>query len=533
MIIKNNIAKVLSLLILTAAVAAVFRLASPLGPSGLRDTSGDFIRAVRPEALPTPLSAAVDRIETPRLNSHIAFLTDPRREGRGLGTRGLDAAARYLAEQLKAAGIPPLGDSYFQSVPLRQVMPGKSSLRLHTRSGAFTFRSGRDAVLPPFEPGTISGPMVFAGYGIREAALDYDDFRGLDVRGKVVVFLDGVPPGAAWQKPEILEKYAPARDADRYDVRLALLEQLGARAAVVLVAGLDRHIAEGKEPAFPYFLAAAGVALQGEPPLARAALTPELRALAKGGLEGTADLTVGGEVRTIQGFNVLGKLEGTEPALRSKAVLIGAHTDHLGMPGGVLHPGADDNASGVAALIEIARAIAAGAARPKRTLLFAFWTGEEEGKFGSGYYTRHPRWPLAATNAYLNMDMIAHPWTTADFQALAKDSGLKDAPAFFDGLDPAYFAEPGLPESRRDMGPILARAGRGTGMSLHLDWTDGRNGGSDYREFARRDVPFARFFGNYFPQYHKPGDTPAQLDPGQVRRMARLVLAAAWLLADR
>ncbi len=530
---KSNIVKVLALGILTAAVFAVFRLAAPAGPSGLRDISLDFIRAVSPETLPAQVSAAGDRIGIPRLTTHMSFLTDPRREGRGLGTRGLDAAARYLAEQLKAAGIPPLGDSYFQSVPMREVSPGKSSLRLRTPSGLFTFQAGRNAVLPPIEPGTLSAPFVFAGYGIREASLGYDDFRGLDVRGKVVVFLDGVPTGAAWQKKEILEKYASARPADRYDTRLALLEELGARAAVALEEGLDRRIAEGKEPAFSYFLAAAGAALPGEPPLARAAITPELRALAGTGTAGSADLTTLGKVREIQGLNVMGKLEGAEPALRNEAVIIGAHMDHLGMRGGVLYPGADDNASGVAALLEISKAIAAGAARPKRTLLFTFWTGEEEGKFGSGYYIRHPLWPLTATDAYLNMDMIGHPWTAADLRALTEGSGLKNARAFLDGLAPEFFAEPGLPESHRDIGPILARAGRGTGMSLHLDWTDGRSGGSDYREFARRDVPFIRFFGCYFPQYHEPGDTLDKLDPGQVRRMARLVLGTAWLLADR
>ena len=187
------------------------------------------------------------------------------------------------------------------------------------------------------------------------------------------------------------------------------------------------------------------------------------------------------------------------------------------MPAGVLHPGADDNASGVAALLEILRGLAASPVRPKRTLLFAFWTGEEEGKFGSGHYTRHPRWPLAATQVYLNLDMIGHPWPPEALRTLAAEAGLTQPQAFLDGLAPTHFAEPGISTSHRELGPILARAGRGTGMSLHLDWTDGKSGGSDYRDFARREVPFVRFFGDYFPDYHKPGDTLDQLDPEQVR----------------
>ncbi|WP_291270636.1 M20/M25/M40 family metallo-hydrolase [Geothrix sp.] len=494
---------------------------------------GDFVRVRRPEPLPPALQVAVDGLDAARLTRHMAFLTDPRREGRGLGTRGLEATARYLAGQLKAAGIPPAGASYLQAVPLREVRPEPGAVQMVLGSRTLIFRTGKTAVLPPTEPGTLTGPLVFAGYGIQEPALGHDDFQGLEVRGKVVVFRAGCPPGAAWQKPELTAKYASERPADRYDSRLALLEKLGARAAIALEEDLERRLAEGQEPARPYFLTEPCAPAPGEPPLARVALTAELRALLAPGLEGTATLLTRGRVRTFRSFNVLGKLAGSDPALRPEAIVAGAHMDHLGLQDGRLHPGADDNASGVAALLELARSIAAQPVRPRRTLLFAFWTGEEEGKFGSGHYTRHPVWPLARTKAYLNLDMIAHPWAPAELDALAAGSGLKDPKAFFEGLDPAHFAEPGPSSAHGDLGPVLAQAGRGTGMSLHLDWTDGRSGGSDYRDFARLGMPFVRFFGSYFPGYHQPGDTLDRLDPGQVKRMARLVLATAWLLADR
>jgi Zn-dependent M28 family amino/carboxypeptidase len=248
---------------------------------------------------------------------------------------------------------------------------------------------------------------------------------------------------------------------------------------------------------------------------------------------GTASLEIRGQMRLLSGTNLLAQLQGSDPALRSSAILLGAHIDHLGMPGGVLHPGADDNASGVSALLEIIRAAKAAPRRPRRTLLFAFWTGEEEGKFGSGHYTRQPRWPLARTEAYLNLDMVGHPCTPSDLRTLVIGAGLKDPAAFLAGLDPADFVEPGLPANHPELTAALAQAGRGTGLSLHLDWTDGRSGGSDYRDFARLNVPFIRFFGSYFPEYHQPGDTLDKLDPDQVRRMARLALGTAWLLADR
>ncbi len=504
-----------------------------VGSGFTQETSADFIRAVRPEPLPAPLVAALEGLDAARLLRHMAFLADPRREGRGLGTRGLEATVRYLEAQMKAIGLAPLGASYRQTVPMREVRPGKGAVRLRIGSGSFTFQAGRDAILPASEPGTLAGPAVFVGHGIQEPALGHDDFRGLDVRGKVVIFLEGCPTGEAWRKPELIEKYHSPRPADRYDARLALLERLGAKAAIALEEGLERRIAEGGEPLLPYFLAARGVPGSGELPLARVALPVTFRGLATTSETGAATLTIRGRLRELRGFNVIGKLEGSDPALRPEAILLGAHMDHLGMPNGVLHPGVDDNASGVAALLELARSLAATPVRPRRTLLFAFWTGEEEGKFGSGHYTRQPRWPLATTKTYLNLDMIGHPSTPAELQTLAADSGLKDPKVFFEGLDPAHFAEPGLSSAHRELGPVLAQAGRGTGMSLHLDWTDGRNGGSDYRDFARRHVPFVRFFGSYFPDYHKPGDTLEKLDPQQVKRMARLVLATAWLLADR
>ena len=492
----------------------------------------DFLRVTRAEDLPPALSALVDGLDASRLAAHIRFLADPKRDGRGLGTKGLTTTVHYLGDQLKALGIPPLGTSYYQPVPLRKVLPGSSSLQVRTPTGEFTFQARQNAVFPSIAPGTLSGPVIHVGYGIQEPSLGHDDFRGLDLRGKVVVLHPGLPPGAAWQKPELIEKYAPTRPGDRYDSRLALLEKLGARAVIGLEEHLDRRIADGKESIHPTFLAARGVPAAAEPPLIRVAASAAFLAAIHGG-EATGTLTIQGSTQTLRESNVLGRLEGSDPALRQEAILIGAHMDHLGRPQGVLHPGADDNASGVAALLEIARTLARAPRRPRRTILIAFWTGEEEGKFGSGHYTRHPLWPLSATRAYLNLDMIGHPWTPAELKSLTTQAVLQDPKAFLDGLDPSHFAEPGLSSGHRDLGPILRQAGLGTGMSLHLDWTDGRNGGSDYRDFARLNVPFVRFFGDYFPEYHTPGDTPDRLDPDQVKRMARLILATAWLLADR
>jgi Zn-dependent M28 family amino/carboxypeptidase len=171
--------------------------------------------------------------------------------------------------------------------------------------------------------------------------------------------------------------------------------------------------------------------------------------------------------------------------------------------------------------------------RPRRTVVFAFWTGEEEGKLGSGHYVRHPAWPLERTTAYVNLDMIGHPWRDEEIRKLVADAGLPDGAAFLASVETARFAEAGLPGDAPEVAAALRWAGPVSGMTVHLDRTDGTRGGSDYRDFARARVPFVRFFGNFFPGYHEPADRPEALDPAQVQRVARLALATAWRLADR
>jgi Zn-dependent M28 family amino/carboxypeptidase len=207
--------------------------------------------------------------------------------------------------------------------------------------------------------------------------------------------------------------------------------------------------------------------------------------------------------------------------------------DHLGRSGDRLYPGADDNASGTSALLEIAKAFAASPQPPRRTLVFAFWTGEEEGHLGSEYYVGRPLWPLERTAVYLNLDMIAHPWKTEEIRQLIADTKLAGGDAYLTKVKPEAFIELGVAESAPDLDPVLVQASKALGLALHLDRTDGRSGGSDYRAFARKNIPFVRFFGNYFDGYHEPADTAEALDARQVQRMARLAFASAWLFANR
>jgi hypothetical protein len=519
----------------------------------------DFIGLDAQERLPSVLADAASGINATSLRTHIAWLADPARAGRGLGTPGLAATAEYVAGILAAAGVAPLRPAdaadpaapYFQTVPLRRVTgPGGELTITLPATGApavQTWRAGVSCVTPAIAPQDITGPLVFAGWGIREPDLGHDDFAGLDVRDKIVVFVGGVPPGALWQRPDLVDRYAARRPQDRYDVRLALLAELGARAAIAIEEGLAARLTAGQESREPYFVPAANAPARREPPLVR--VTPDLGALlfARVGFDplqpsryraaGVAGATVAiriiGRVEPALSGNVIGVLAGSDPNLRQEAVIIGAHLDHLGRIGGALHPGADDNASGVAALLEMARAFAASPQRPRRTVVFAFWTAEEAGQFGSEHYVHRPLWPLAQTSVYVNLDTIAHPWSSEQIRDLVGAAAPANAAAILAGTTSANFAEPGFAATAPWLGDALAAAGRGTGMTLHLDRTDGRNGGSDYRAFAQAGLPWIRFFGNFFPAYHEPGDTLDNLDPSQVERMGRLAFATTWLLADR
>ncbi len=432
-------------------------------------------------------------------------------------------------------------------MPVREIsgLAGEVTVERAIRGGTSSraFRSGVDCILPEVAPGALSAGVVFASYGIREPKLR-DDYEGLDVRGKVVLVLAGAPDGAEWRTPELAEKYGAAEARERWAAKLETARALGAVAVLAVEAGDFPAGVLAKEPPQADVLppvrggrerraaARARVARPSRTRSWRASTRRPGRRRARCRGRPSRSARPAPSARS-SSRNVIAVIAGADPKLRDEAVVIGAHMDHLGKVGDTVYPGADDNASGVAALLEIAKAFAAAPQPPKRTVVFAFWTGEEEGKFGSGWWVRHPLWPLERTAAYLNLDMIGHPWLAEEIAKLVTDSRLPDGEAFLAGVKPADFVEPGLPLDAPEIAAALRRAAGMTGLALHLDRTDGTHGGSDYRDFARAGVPFVRFFGNFFPAYHEPGDTADKLDASQVQRVARLALATAWLLADR
>lgn len=542
-------------------------VAADAGAQATRPAAADFVRPDETATLPPSAAGAVARLAAPGIATHIAALASGGFEGRGLGQPGLHAAAEYVAAMLARAGVPPLPvvagqtsgsigptAAYFWPVPIRAVSDARATLAVEVRKngGATTrtFRSGIDILAEERAPATWSSGLVFAGYGIRETVPPRDDYRGLDVNGRAVLIFAGVPEGDGWKTPELTRRYASAERRARFEHKVALAQSLGARAVVAIEdEGFPSTLVSGTDgPAGRYFTPYAGAAEQdGAIPVWRVSRAVGDMLLLAAGLSSesarsassrpvpdvTVSAAVNGDEHLVVSRNVLAVLTGSDQALKHEAVVIGAHMDHLGRTARGVFPGADDNASGTAALLEIAAALAAGHERPKRTIVFAFWTGEEEGHLGSEYYIHHPAWPLDKTVAYLNLDMIGHPWTADEIRTLVATTGLPDAATFLSSVRPEQFFELGLPATAPELEPVLKRVARATNVALHLDWTDGRHGGSDYRAFARKGIPFVRFFGNYFAGYHEPTDTADQVEPAQVLGVARLALGTAWLIADR
>jgi hypothetical protein len=549
--------RVLILLIVVLG-AGVLRAQSQ---AAARPASADFVAPGPVVPLDAPAMHAIGSLRAGALAAHIALLASPALEGRGLDGRGLEAAAEYVAAQLALAGIGPAGAEpgapnpaapYFHPVPLRQISHPSCQVRIEARRGDAasmrTFVSGVDVLCPERAPETRSSPIVFAGYGIRESSPARDDYRDLDVKGKMVLVFAGLPPGAGWQSAELRARYGAESGRLRLAAKAELAAAGGAQALIAIEGpGFASTLNSGADAPAPVFYTPYETNGEAPLPIVRLSAAAGDVVLAWAGLtrssaetapsrplaDVTAALTFGGDERLVVSRNVIGMIRGSDPALRDEAIVLGAHLDHLGRSGDTVYPGADDNASGVAALLEIAKAFAASGHPPRRTIVFAFWTGEEEGHLGSVHYVRHPVWPLERTAVYLNLDMIGHPWTAAELKTLVSDTKLDQADEFLARVKPADFIELGVAGTAPDLAPVLARAARATGLALHFDWTDGKSGGSDYRDFARKGRPFVRFFGNYFEGYHEPTDRVEKLDAGQVLKMARLALASAWLFAER
>jgi len=436
------------------------------------------VAAARPA--PPPPDAA-------ELKATTEALTASGMDGRRAGTAGGELAARRIAEWLQAAGLKPAGDrgTFFQSFAVAtgtRIGPG-AALR-STGLGARAFELGRDWIPHGGSlPEHVTGELVFVGHGV--TAPGYDDWAGVDVKDRIALALDGAPPHLSGARSTRLDKLIAARRA-------------GARAILLVTDHLPSLAATGT----PVRIVSASIT----PAAADLLLAPTgttTAALAQRIAERRAPVSVAGGARLELDValepadrmteNVVGVLPGTDPAQTGEAIVVGAHYDHLGIVGGKLYPGADDNASGTAVVVGLARAFAAAGPRD-RTLVFALFGAEEIGLVGSGHYVRRPPVPIDRTVAMLNFDMVGRLGSAAiDVGGVESGRGLRD---------------------------VVADAARA--LSITVELRDSPFGPSDHSRFYDAGAPVLFFHTGTHADYHRPGDTVDKLDGPGMARVAAL-----------
>jgi hypothetical protein len=477
-----------------------------------------------------------------RMKKDLYFLAGPECEGRGSRTQGVHRAADYIADQFKAAGLKPAtaDGSYLQPYtiagPPKLGTPNTLTLTGPEKAVA-ELRYGTD-----FTPTALSAAgaktagVAFVGYGITSDKPAYDDYAGVDVKGRFVVVLRQGPRAGAKEPPF---------DPKAGNPHTSLADKLGnavrhGAAGVLFVnhrsdaddALMEFGYAAGADEKVPVFqvkravldkmLAAGGTPLNAVEDAIDDNLKPRSRVLS--GWTAAAEASV-----TRPGFpakNVVGVAEGSGP-LANETVVIGAHYDHLGMgeagslagkaAKGQVHFGADDNASGTTALIELARRFGGQKDRVGRRVVFAAFSGEEIGLLGSQHYCKNPLFPLESTVFMLNMDMVGRSGLI-DKGGVAAVAGI---PAAADGWAVTQRLVVSGTGTAEGLDAFLADATKDAGFKLFT--TAGGTGPSDHDSFYRKKIPVLFTYTGSHRDYHRPSDTPDKIDYPGMERITNLV----------
>lgn len=512
--------------------------------------------AAAPKAESPRALAAANRISATELSAHLRFLSDDLLEGRKPGTTGSELAVKYIAAQLEAMGLSPgaPGGTFFQAVPLielaGQVPPtllfraGTQELLLSTTGGAKA-----DLVIDPDAHLDLAqvrdAELVFAGYGIVAPEYGWDDYKDVDVRGKIVVLMNFNPPFAG---DGVRLWYG------RWDYKYQTAAAHGAIGALLI------HTTESAGYPWQVLSSSAGGVRIDLPPRAGEARMQFQGWVTDGGarrlftlagkdldsmranaqqktfrpqpLGATTSLEMPIARRTTESANVIGMLPGTDPALKGEVVIYTAHHDHLGKVKPVppatdgIYNGALDNASGVATVLALAHA--ALLAPPKRSILFCLVTGEEQGLLGSRYLAQHPPVPAGRIAADINLDSINRWGKTKDLTMLGLGKSSLDAVvrqvAAEQGRvvhgDPhpdrgAFYRSDQFSLARIGV-PVVAVRGGPTYLGRALDWGD-----QQQLAFERND------YHQPSDEYHGDWDLSGAVQDAQLQLLIGLRIANA------
>jgi len=456
--------------------------------------------------------------------AHIKYLASPELKGRATGSPELEKAAGYIASQFQSFGVKPVpGSGYEQAFTTTVGAHLGATNRFEANAGTLRLRDG----FIPFSfssSGTVSAPVVFVGYGITANEYHYDDYAGVDVKDKIVLLVRHEP-----QENDEKSVFA-GKDLTQHStfaIKAVNAKMHGARAVILVNDGYPHHTAQ-EDQLTPFGQATgptdAGVLfVQVKESTAEAWLKAEGRDLHEilDGIDKDLKprsfpltrLTVNVSLDIQHDVKTVHNVAAYIPGKTSEYVIIGAHYDHLGLGDehslapsqiGTIHPGADDNASGTAGVIELARWFSKQP-QQRRGILFMTFAGEELGLLGSNYYTGHPLLPLENAVTMLNMDMIGR---------------IKNGKVFVNGTG-----------TGSTLDKLVESIQAPTGFKLDLSEATGY-GGSDHMSFTVKQVPVLFFFSGLHGDYHKPSDTWDKIDAPDAAKLLGYVAQIATRLVN-
>jgi hypothetical protein len=510
---------------------------------------------------PQKVNSSLKQITSSDLESYVTFLASPLLKGRKNGEEGLDIAAQYIASQAKLLGLKPAnGNSYLQPYTVVQKTMDMEKTKV------LVISPHRDTIkvkepmyqLIPTGPSdlTIEGEVVFAGYGLRLDKYKYNDFENLKTEGKILLVMERAPTSEDGKKPRFAEPGLLSTMG--FQMKITGLSFLKAKAILFVPdpkSGRRSHEESGQGLA-GYL--SSKISLKGEKeenvnPFM--AMLPKMifinRSLADALLKNSGhsleelQKSIDDSLKP-QSFlipdkllkitevtkseekvlnNVTGYIEGRDPLLKKEVVVFSGHFDHLGISGNKVNTGADDDASGCAALLSMAKAFESLNKKPLRSILFLWVSGEEIGLFGSKSYVNNPLFPLDKTVADLNMDMIGRVKEAADSTRETPMTGPKSVFVITDSQSKDLRSIADNIEKKGTLKLDYSLSGKDNPLQLFSR--------SDHYNFVMKDIPVLFFSSGIHSDYHTPGDVAGKIDFNKMELITRTMYEIGFTVANR
>jgi hypothetical protein len=500
------------------------------------------------------------KITSSDLESYVSFLASPLLKGRNDGEEGLEIAAQYLASQAKLIGLKPANKlSYFQSYPIirKSMDPDHSKIQIISdREDTVTLKDHFFQLVPTGPSDLmIDGEVAFAGYGIKSDKYKYNDFGNIQMEGKILLIMDRAPMSEDGQKSQFAEP--DWSNALNFQLKLPALIFSKAKAILFVPdpkSGFKSLSESG--PGIAGYLNTS-VTLKSEKEVVNAFMQnmPKVifinRSVADAILNGSghtldelqkkidSTLTPNSFLITNKRLrinevsikeekilnNVAGFIEGSDPVRKNEIVVFSGHYDHIGTSGNKVNPGADDDASGCAALLSMAKAFQSLHKKPLRSILFLWVSGEEIGLFGSKSYIDNPLFPLDKTVADLNMDMIGRVKGVADTTAEHPMTGPNSVFVITDNQSKELIEIANQIDKKSPLDFDYSLSGRNHPLQLFAR--------SDHYNFVKKDIPVLFFSTGLHTDYHTPGDVIEKIDFKKMELVTRTMFDIGLAVANK